>query len=490
MGMSKTAVLGVNILVDSKRSKKELDHFAKLIEKFELDTSKGFGRVIKTMQKVYEPLNRIGNYAGMAAGAWAGLAKKSVDAASEMQQASGAVEAVFKGQADVIKQYADEAAQHVGLSAAEYSNMAALMGAQLENLGISQGDLIPTTKQLIEMGADLASMYGGTTKEAVEALSAAFRGEYDPIERYAMSIRKSDINAGLAAKGLNGLEGEALRTAETQELLALLTEQSSVATGNFAKEADTMAGQQQRANAEWENAKAKLGESLLPIMTEAYDVLGDFAYMVGEQPDLFMAFGIAAVGIFGTLKTLTGLMTIFTTVAAMNPVVAGIIAVVATIAGLVIAFKYAYEHCEGFRAAVDGTVGFAKWGFGVIVDAVKAVINTVKALIDWIKKISWKKALPKMFSFSFGADYAPLKGIMPPESLFKFLPAQALAFAGVPDITAARITYSGLFAPQKQSVDAAPVINVTVNGAIDPIATGKQLEGILNDWAKRKAWRQ
>lgn len=291
--MSKTAILSVRIVSDAKKAIAGFDNVAKKLDGLEGAAKKAAG---------------FGTAAGAA---WIGLAGQAVSAASDMEQASGAVEAVFQDQADAVMKLADNAAQAVGISSSEYANMSALMGAQLKNLGIEHDQLVPKTENLIGIGADLSAMYGGTAKEAVEALSSALRGERDPIERYAISIKQADIDARLAAEGLSDLEGDAKKLAETEATLALITDQAAVAHGTFGREADTVAGQQQRATAEWENAKAALGEQLLPYVTEAAEELGKLANKIGEHPDLFMKAGAAIAGFIASMFGVIGLIKIY-----------------------------------------------------------------------------------------------------------------------------------------------------------------------------------
>lgn len=281
---SKTAILSVRIISDAKKA------------------VAGFKEATGGLDKLESGLKKVQPAATVAAGAVIALGKQAVDSASALEQSTGAVESVFKAQATAIKDLAADAAGAVGLSANQYQEFASVIGSQLKNLGTAQEDLVPTTDKLITMGADLASMFGGTTAEAVESLSAAFRGEYDPVEKYGISIKKSDINARLAAKGLSGLEGEALRQAEAQELLAMLTEQSADAMGNFQRETDTAAGSAQIAAANWENAKAALGQSLLPVVTQVAEKLAGLAQVVGQHPQLFGAAAVAIVGVAGAIN--------------------------------------------------------------------------------------------------------------------------------------------------------------------------------------------
>lgn len=247
--------------------------------------------------------------AGAALGGIAALAKTSGDAASALEQSSGAVASVFKGASDEVMALADNASTAVGLSKNQYAELASVLGAQLGNLGIAQDEVVGTTDDLITKGADLAATFGGETSDAVDALASLFRGERDPIEKYGVSIKQADVNAKLAAMGLEGLTGEAARQAETQATLALLTEQTADATGQFARETDSAAGSQQIANAAWEDAKAALGEALLPMMSEWAQMLADAARWAEENAGVIQTWaviiGIAAVAIIGLNAVMT-----------------------------------------------------------------------------------------------------------------------------------------------------------------------------------------
>lgn len=300
---SKTAILSVRIISDAKKA------------------VAGFKEAAGGLDGLEKNLKRVQPAATVAAGAVIAMGKQAIDSASALEQSTGAVESVFKGQAAAIKSFASNAADAVGLSKNQYQEFASVLGSQLKNLGTAQQDLVPTTNKLITMGADLASMFGGTTADAVESLSAAFRGEYDPIEKYGISIKQSDINARLAAKGLDGLEGAAGRQAQAQEVLAMLTEQSADAMGNFQRETDTAAGSAQIAAAHWEDAKASLGEALLPIVTQAAEKLAALAQSVGQHPQLF---GAAAVAILGVASAINGALFAIKAFQAAQTIITGV----------------------------------------------------------------------------------------------------------------------------------------------------------------------
>lgn len=347
--------------------------------------------------------------AGVAAagtlGVLGGLAKVSGDAAADLEQSSGAVESVFKGAHTEVDKLAEAANRAVGLSKNEYSELASVLGAQLKNLGVSQDDLIDTTDGLITKGADLAAMFGGTTSEAVNALSAAFRGETDPIERYGISIKEAQVKAKMAEMGMSGLTGEAEKQARTQAMLALITEQSADATGQFEREINSASGSQQIANASWENAKATLGEQLLPLMSTWAQALADAAEWVQENSGLVTTLAVVLATLAAAVLAINAAMSVYSAIQAVqtaaqwannaawlaSPVTWIVLAIVAALALLVGGFIYAYKHSESFRDGVHSVLSAIGGWFaelpGLAVSAFNLMILPVKLGIDWLSKL-------------------------------------------------------------------------------------------------------
>lgn len=210
--------------------------------------------------------------AAASAAALAKIGKDSIMAASDVSQQFGALDAVFGQNSEQLKQFSKSMVDY-GLSTAEAARYAALLGTQLKGLGMEEQDAIDRTKQLQILAADLAATYGGTTADAVAALSSTFKGEYNPIERYGVAIRKSDITARVAAKGLGKLQGELLKSAEAQAAFELIVTKTTAAQGQSRREYNTLAAQLQRVNATYENIKASLGSALLPVMEKFAAVL-------------------------------------------------------------------------------------------------------------------------------------------------------------------------------------------------------------------------
>ena len=247
-----------------------------------------------------------GAFGGAFKGALAGLAgvfaaagigsfvANAVKGAGDIEQSFGALDSVFKGSSKDMRNWSRNAAKDVGLTSNEFNELGTLIGSQLKNGGTAMEDLAPKTKDLIGLGADLSSMFGGSTKDAVDALSSALKGERDPIEKYGVSLNQAKIDAEAAALGFEKVGGALSAEATQAATMSLIMKQTGDAHGNFAKESDTFAHKQQVMAAEWGNLTTKMGELFLPVMATTFSFMSDKVIPVlGEVVGGVMAFTAA-----------------------------------------------------------------------------------------------------------------------------------------------------------------------------------------------------
>lgn len=521
--MARTAILAIRIISDARNAAQGFDQAATGVDKFKSGLSAANGVAM-------------GIVASMAA-----VGAAAVKTASEAQQAAGAVESVFGAAASTVKSFAAEAANTVGLAAQDYNQLAAVLGAQLKNLGVAQGEMAGQTDELIRLGADLAATFGGTTADAVAALSSLFRGETDPIERYGVSIKQADISARLAAQGMSGLTGAARTQAETQARLAILTEQTAAAQGQFGREANTAAGQQERMNAQFKDAKAAIGEGLLPVLSDVAEKLASVAEWISQNQTAFKTIIGVVGGFAAVIITLNAAMSAYATISGVVAAVKAIetaawtanavavwaatwpilliIAIIAAVIAIVIlvvknldtlrgwwdiafaagkaAAQWVWDKLKqlaswisgAFRSAVDGigrmftrAKDAATRALELMLAPIKWVIDKVRELIDWISRISFPDIGGWIGGvFGGGDDNAR----MAPQTMGLMSARSAVPQPMMAAATSTGPTNSLTAAIRKlSSAPAQTVVNVTVTGAVDPVETGKQIRKALENTEK------
>jgi phage-related protein len=189
----------------------------------------------------------------------------AVDSAAALEQSIGGVNAVFKEHADEVLGFSKAAAAALGLSENAYNEFATVIGSQLKNAGVPMDELAGKTNELIRFGADLAAMFGGTTADAVNALSSALKGEMDPIERYGISLNQAALKAEALKLGISGLPASWDQNTKAMVIMSAAMTQGADAMGAFARESDTLATRQQILAAQVENLRARIGDGFLPV---------------------------------------------------------------------------------------------------------------------------------------------------------------------------------------------------------------------------------
>lgn len=212
---------------------------------------------------------------GAAAAAAGAFAAKGAAMASDLEQSIGGVDAIFKNNADQIHKWAKGAASDLGLSQNSYNELAAIIGTTLKNSGTPMDALAGKTNDLIGISADLAATFGGPVTDASNAMASALRGEFEPLRKYGVSLSQADIQARALADTGKKSAKDLTKQEKALATQALILSQSTDAQGAFARESNTLAGQQERLKAKFENITTTVGTYLLPVLTKVTAWLSD-----------------------------------------------------------------------------------------------------------------------------------------------------------------------------------------------------------------------
>src|SRR4029077_5862076 len=171
--MARSAVLNVSVLVDAARAASEL------------------GGVGDAAESMGSKLSKVGG--AVAAAGIVAFAAKAVSAASDLEQAVGGVDAVFKDNAKQIHAWASDTPDNIRLPGAEFETFALQIGSQLKNAGVPMDQLAGKTKDILGLASDLSVQFGGSTADAVNTLSGALKGNIETLDNYGVSISAAAV---------------------------------------------------------------------------------------------------------------------------------------------------------------------------------------------------------------------------------------------------------------------------------------------------------
>ena len=500
--MSNSAILTVRILGEAKDAVNAIG-----------DVGKATDQAGKKSDDFKSKMNKLSVGAAAVAAALIAMGKKCAEAAEQFEESSHGMEKVFGTASDTVANYAQKAAQAMGLSSSAYDDMASTMGEKLQNLGFNQDQAADTTQELMQRAADLAAMLGGSTEDAVTALSSAMSGQYKSAKNLGIIIDATTVKNWEAANGMSGLTGEAKKTADAQAALAIIMQQSSNAAGSFADESTTATGAQEIATASWENAKATLGEALLPTIAAFTLKLADAAQWLSQHATLVqnvaIAMGVlvAAITAFRIAMTIAEVaQKVFNITLSASPIfiITGIIMLVIAAIVLLIThwdwvkekvqqfgqickdiFGWLWDKVKGFgeffanvfRTAIDSVVGFFQDLWQKIAD----IVTTVK---NWFSDLGHKildafhislpgwvtKALNFLGLMSPGSELTMV-------STQQYLPAPAVV-AAAQSFSLPRLNAAISSASLENDNNSRPtVINVTVEvpPSVNPAEVGREV---------------
>jgi hypothetical protein len=228
--------------------------------------------------------------------------KEAITEARDLERNLFALDIIFGDLAPKMTQFTKDA-ENIGLSQSRAAKATTFIGSVLKQSGFEMDRVGVETEKLVKLGVDLAATYGYDVQEALLGMTALFRGEYDPIEKFGVAMKQAEINAVLAERGLDKLTGGARRNAEQTVRMELLYERAADAMGVFEAQSGSLYTEQKKLGATFENMQAQLGTALLPSIVDLNEQL---RLMLEEATpgliSLFEFFGQVLEGLVGIFR--------------------------------------------------------------------------------------------------------------------------------------------------------------------------------------------
>ena len=176
--------------------------------------------------------------------------------------------AVFEGQADAVRKWADRNNESFGLSVDELEGLVASFGDLVKPMGFSADQAADMSKDVVGLAGALSAWSGGakSSAEATEIMAKAMLGERDGLVELGIKISDLDVQQKLAAKGQDKLTGSALEQAKALATRDLIFEKSTDAQKAWANGSMDAAKSTNSLKATIADAKAKMAEKFTPAI--------------------------------------------------------------------------------------------------------------------------------------------------------------------------------------------------------------------------------
>lgn len=263
--------------------------------------------------KFTETLAGVGKAAAAAAvavgAAAVKLAKEVISGTAELEQNVGGSEAVFGEYAETMQKTAGEAYKNMGTSASQYLATANKIGALLQGSGMDQAKSVELTAQAMQRAADMASVMGISTEDALNAITGAAKGNYTMMDNLGVKMNATSLAAYALEKGYKKAFSEMTEAEKAQLAMEAFFESTAQYAGNFANESvNTISGAFGMLSASWTDFVAGLGTDGADIEALTMNVVDSLLSVVDNvQPvlqNIIKALPVAIQGMITAIQPL------------------------------------------------------------------------------------------------------------------------------------------------------------------------------------------
>jgi len=239
----------------------------------------------------------LGLAAFAAAGAAMNFLKDSVTAASDLNEAINMTGLVFEENADQMVAWAKTGEDAFGQSTTAALSAAASFGNLFLNVGVEAGQAAEMSQVMVERAADMASAFNTSVPDAIQAMSAALRGEAEPARRYGIMLDDVTLKAKALEMGLYSGTGVLSQYAKAMAAQSIIMEKTSRIAGDFLNTVDDPANAARRLEAKMTNLQADIGKEFLPVYKEMLEAVKGVVEFTKEHLSTIQALVKAAVAL-------------------------------------------------------------------------------------------------------------------------------------------------------------------------------------------------
>ena len=192
--------------------------------------------------------------------------------ASDLNETISKSRAIFGNSSAGIEAWAARSAVAIGLSTQAALEHTATLGNMYQQLGAGVDVAEQSSRAMVKLSADLASFHNvaGGASGVLLSMQSAFRGEYDALQRYIPTINAAAVQEQALAMSHKATAKELTNLEKALAAQAIIVRDAGAAVGDFERTSGELANQKRILAAQIMNVKAKLGEHLIPAVTQIY----------------------------------------------------------------------------------------------------------------------------------------------------------------------------------------------------------------------------
>ena len=222
--------------------------------------------------------SKVMGFAKVLAGAFA--VKKLIDFGSEaiklgsdLNEVQNVVDVAFPKMSKQVDEFAKSAMYASGLSETMAKRYTGTFGAMSKAFGFSEQQAYEMSTALTSLAGDVASFYNVSQDEAYTKLKSVFTGETETLKDLGVVMTQTALDAYAMANGFGKTTAEMSEAEKVALRFAFVTDQLSLASGDFARTSDSWANQVRIMKLQFQSFMASIGQGLINLFSPVIQVL-------------------------------------------------------------------------------------------------------------------------------------------------------------------------------------------------------------------------
>lgn len=198
---------------------------------------------------------------------------QAIKLGSDLNEVQNVVDVAFPKMSKQVDEFAKSAMYASGLSETMAKRYTGTFGAMSKAFGFSEQQAYEMSTALTSLAGDVASFYNISQDEAYTKLKSVFTGETETLKDLGVVMTQSALDAYAMANGFGKTTAEMSEAEKVALRFAFVTNQLSLASGDFARTSDSWANQVRIMKLQFQSFMASVGQGLINLFTPVIQVL-------------------------------------------------------------------------------------------------------------------------------------------------------------------------------------------------------------------------
>lgn len=229
----------------------------------------------KKLQKTQQGLNANFLKSVLTLTAVVGVLKKTVTAASDLEETTSKFNTVFGKQRKVAEQTASVLVESYAMSTREAKQYLASVQDLLVPMGMFEAQAAQMSGEVVKLAADLGSFNNLPTERVMMDMQSALVGNFETMKKYGVILNETVVQQEAMNSGLWNGKGRIDAVAKSQAAWNIILRSTKAAQGDMIRTGDSFANVLKKLFAVVEDIAADFGKELLPALKNLGNVFID-----------------------------------------------------------------------------------------------------------------------------------------------------------------------------------------------------------------------